>query len=177
MCCRVKAWPDGRIRITGGPAANAMREAEASLFQIHSRQHNIDLPGAIDPHTARALFTLACQLYVRVDKATSHTPTKANAPGLDNNTKNNQAKHAKEAPPAADEDDEAPTEANAANKAARAMPEACMANQTHTTSDIIDVHVPRAGQQDVEVSKPTGRSLQWQGEQVPDISDSSDAGA
>ena len=65
---RVRAWPDGRLKVTGDPSAQ--REAEAGLWQIHSINHSIHLPAPVDPNSAQALYTLSCQLYVRVNRST-----------------------------------------------------------------------------------------------------------
>ena len=38
------------------------------MWQIQSVCHNIPLPGPIDASSASALFTMSCQLYVRIQK-------------------------------------------------------------------------------------------------------------
>ena len=53
--------------MTGKPSAQ--REAEAGLWQIQSINHTIRLPASVNPHSARALYTLSCQLYIRIERS------------------------------------------------------------------------------------------------------------
>lgn len=77
--CRVKAWPDGRLRVSGAPGPQ--RQDEAELWQIRSIDHTIQLPGPVNARSARALYTLSCQLYVRIDRsADTAGGSKAKAP-------------------------------------------------------------------------------------------------
>ncbi|CAL5226175.1 g9003 [Coccomyxa viridis] len=66
---KVKCWPEGRLRIRAEPSA----QTEPWPKQVPV-EHNIQLPCAVDPHSASALLTLHGLLFVKVIPASSTAP-------------------------------------------------------------------------------------------------------
>ena len=64
----VRCWINGQVRISGEPRHGAAPGLAGIGWAAPTSSETIQLPARIDTASARALFTAAGQLYMRVDR-------------------------------------------------------------------------------------------------------------
>jgi HSP20 family molecular chaperone IbpA len=64
----VRCWSNGQLRVSWEPRQSAPGEAGQGGSAARAACETIQLPAKVDSASAKALFTDAGQLYVRVDR-------------------------------------------------------------------------------------------------------------